>query len=681
MLCRSVSVAIFVFAVLRADAAALKGMICANEMRGEPMANVPVAADGANATTSDSFGKFTLEFPRKNPGDPVEVIPKWEGYLPVNDVQLQLELPARAEDKLLTIILCRESDREEMARRFYRLKSFDAVEETYRKRVKELEDRQQGTAPALAKLQQERDQAKAIAEKASERVKELEDRQQGTAPALAKLQQERDQAKATAEKASERVKGLEDRQQGTAPALAKLQQERDQASEQLAMNQAGPNSELYQQAKRFLELYQRAKRLFLDGNIAEAINLLDDEELRQLVDRSKKTLEGAVQGWLLEGAVQGWLLKAQLLTFHFRFEDAAKEYEAAIEAAPDSFEAHFGFAYFDQSLNRYPQAMTAYSRCLELARKSKDDVKLALTLNNLGVLDREQNRPEEARKGFEEALKIRRELALNSPQTHRPDVAQTLNNLGVLDCDQNRPEEARKEFEEALKIYRGLALQTYRPDVAATLYNLGLLDSEQNRLEEAWKKFEAALKIYRELALRNPQTYRHYVALALNNLGDLDRDQNRLEEARKEYQEALNQQSLEIATRLHDQDKSTAELQRDFSVGYEKVGDVLRAQGEVEEALKAFQQALHITQELAQQDPTNGEWLYLLGVNWQRIGRVRQDQNDLTGAAKAYEQAKNTLVDLQKRGPLSSSQQQILDRIEKELSTLNQSEAGGAPSH
>jgi hypothetical protein len=168
MLCRSVSVAIFVFAVLRADAAALKGMMRENEMLGEPMANVPVAADGANPTTSDLFGKFTLEFPRKNPGDPVEVIPKWEGYLPVNDVQLQLELPARAEDKLLTIILCKECDREEMARRFYRLKSFDAVEETYRKRVKELEDRQQGTAPALAKLQQECDQAKAIAAKASE---------------------------------------------------------------------------------------------------------------------------------------------------------------------------------------------------------------------------------------------------------------------------------------------------------------------------------------------------------------------------------------------------------------------------------------------------------------------------------------------------------------------------------
>ena len=91
---------------------------------------------------------------------------KQEGYVVVNDVQLATELPAKAEDKILTIILCKADDREEMARRFYRLKSFDAIEETYQKRLKELEDTQQATAAALTKLQQERDQAKAAAEKA-----------------------------------------------------------------------------------------------------------------------------------------------------------------------------------------------------------------------------------------------------------------------------------------------------------------------------------------------------------------------------------------------------------------------------------------------------------------------------------------------------------------------------------
>jgi tetratricopeptide (TPR) repeat protein len=144
----------------------------------------------------------------------------------------------------------------------------------------------------------------------------------------------------------------------------------------------------------------------------------------------------------------------------------------------------------------------------------------------------------------------------------------------------------------------------------------------------------------------------------------------------------------------------------------------LRSQGKSEEALTAFQQFLDIAQKLALQDPTNGDWQQCLGMSWERIGYARQDRNDLTGAAEAYEhelqvlgnlaglkpddhgletdyaeskldvagvyrllgrkqsaqqlleEAKNTLAELQKRAPLSTSQQQIMDRIEKELSML-----------
>ena len=61
-----------------------------------------------------------------------------------------------------------------MARRFYRLKSFDAIEESYQKRLKELEDTQQATAAALAKLQRERDQGKATAEKVAEQLAKIQ---------------------------------------------------------------------------------------------------------------------------------------------------------------------------------------------------------------------------------------------------------------------------------------------------------------------------------------------------------------------------------------------------------------------------------------------------------------------------------------------------------------------------
>jgi tetratricopeptide (TPR) repeat protein len=105
----------------------------------------------------------------------------------------------------------------------------------------------------------------------------------------------------------------------------------------------------------------------------------------------------------------------------------------------------------------------------------------------------------------------------------------TLNDLGILDSDENRTNEARKEYDEALKIDRELAQKnpgTYLPRVAATLNNLGMLTRNQNHIAEA-------LKTYRELAQKNPEIYLPRVALTLNNLGILDSDKNRIQEALK----------------------------------------------------------------------------------------------------------------------------------------------------
>jgi tetratricopeptide (TPR) repeat protein len=95
--------------------------------------------------------------------------------------------------------------------------------------------------------------------------------------------------------------------------------------------------------------------------------------------------------------------------------------------------------------------------------------------SSLGVLNSDQNRLEEARKDYEEALKIRRELATKNPEAYLPDLATTLNNLGVLNSDENLPDMAREHYEQALQTYRELAAQnpeTYLPYVATDLTDL-----------------------------------------------------------------------------------------------------------------------------------------------------------------------------------------------------------------
>ena len=71
----------------------------------------------------------------------------------------------------------------------------------------------------------------------------------------------------------------------------------------------------------------------------------------------------------------------------------------------------------------------------------------------------DQNRMDEAHQAYDEALKIRRELAQKNPDTYLPAVADTLNNLGMLDSEQNRMDEARQAYDEALGIYQRFAVR------------------------------------------------------------------------------------------------------------------------------------------------------------------------------------------------------------------------------
>jgi hypothetical protein len=145
----------------------LNGAVILNEVGGTPLVGVSVSADGANDTKTVAGGKFRLQFPYKKVGGPVEVRVTRPGYVVVNWIQQTLNLPSSSKSEQLTLIICKESEREAWARSFYRLKGDDAVEATYQARLHELEESNRKNASEVAKLQQERDQARAAAEEAA----------------------------------------------------------------------------------------------------------------------------------------------------------------------------------------------------------------------------------------------------------------------------------------------------------------------------------------------------------------------------------------------------------------------------------------------------------------------------------------------------------------------------------
>jgi len=559
-------------AAFRAQAAKLKGIVRVNEeLVGLPVPDVEISAvDGANPTKSKTNGTFTLEFPNKQPGDMVEIVVQKPGYVVVNDVQLHRRLLPRDSAETLTILISREADREEMALRFYRLKSLAEIKQTYQKRLKELEAKNQANAAALAKLRKDRDHARTTAEKLAEE--------------------------------SARLK----------PEVTP-------------------------------ELNKQALSLFLDGKVDEALQLLDIEKLGRVAESARQRKAEADRE--IAGVVQSYLLRAKLLATRFRFDDAEKTYQAATATAPDSFDAWHAFGDFSQDLNHFPKALEEYLHALELARKDGTNANVAKALNSLGILHNDQNRMDDARMAYDEALKIYRDLAQKNPDISLPDVAMTLNNLGLLHRDQNRMDDARKAFDEALKIYRDLVQKnsdTYRPELAGTLNNLGLLHHDQNRMDDARKVFDEALKIYRDLAQKNPDTYLSCVALTLNNLGLLHRDQSRMDDARKVFDEALKI--------YRDLTQKNPDTYLSYVAGtLNNLGVLHSDQSRMSEARKAYDEALTIRRDLAQKNPDT--YLSYVAMTLNNLGLLHSDQNRMDDARKAYDEALEIFRDLAQKNP------------------------------
>jgi tetratricopeptide (TPR) repeat protein len=115
---------------------------------------------------------------------------------------------------------------------------------------------------------------------------------------------------------------------------------------------------------------------------------------------------------------------------------------------------------------------------------------------------------EDARAHYEEALKIDRQLAQQSPDVHLPQLAMTLSNFALFDAYQKNLDDARLHYQEALGIDRELIKQNssvYLPDLAMTLSNLGRVDRMQGRNEESRGHYQEALGILQVLAESGPQ--------------------------------------------------------------------------------------------------------------------------------------------------------------------------------
>jgi tetratricopeptide (TPR) repeat protein len=86
-------------------------------------------------------------------------------------------------------------------------------------------------------------------------------------------------------------------------------------------------------------------------------------------------------------------------------------------------------------------------------------------------------------------------------------------------------------------------------------------------------------------------------------------------------------------------DPANADRQRDVSILYNKLGDVLKAEGNFAEALKSYQAGLTIRDRLTKLDPSHVDWQSVLATSYERIADVLKEQGNLSEALASYNES------------------------------------------
>jgi len=135
--------------------------------------------------------------------------------------------------------------------------------------------------------------------------------------------------------------------------------------------------------------------------------------------------------------------------------------------------------------------------------------------------------------------------------------------------------------------------------------------------------------------------------------------QGNLPEALKSFRE-----DLAIADRLAQADPGNAGWQRDLSVCLEMIGDVLVAQGNLPEALKSFRDGLAIRDRLAQADPSNAGWQFDLVVSHWNLAENGDD------APRRFAVIVAVLHKLKEENRLTPAQERWLPKAEARLAKI-----------
>ena len=197
-----------------------------------------------------------------------------------------------------------------------------------------------------------------------------------------------------------------------------------------------------------------------------------------------------------------------------------------------------------------------------------------------------------------------------------------------------------------LATFAGELLSSLPMDLPASRY-LGSREANANQAlgltVAAEARYQQIAENLRQLIVAEPDRadYQRDLSVSYNKLGDLMVAVGRGEEALRLYQ-----QSLEIRSRLANAEPDRAGYQRDLSVSYNKLGDLMVAVGRGEEALRLYQQSLDITVRLGGTEPDRADYQRDLSVSYNKLGDLMAAVGRGEEALRLYQQSLDITVRL-----------------------------------
>ena len=405
-------------------AAQFIGVVLENSLGGKPLGGAQISAIGANTTTSGSqSGAFTLEFPRRNPGETIFLAVSREGYVVVNDIQLEQTLRSLPETKVFRVILSNPKIRYQCALAYYRLAGHAVIDKKHEAEVRKL-DAQSADKGTIARLKAELETARNAVDSIAQQAAKGFDKSGSELYRQAMryfLDGDIDQALKTLNE-----QRLFDHLRKNQELKAKAEQEEEQILQALYLR-----SDILTTQFKFHE----AREVLIKAVSAAPDNYRPRFKLAVFCQK--------------QCDYSGARLHYEFLLMHPQVTGSKSIYAATLN----------NIANLHSDENRMDQALEAYNEALKISRQLAEQnpavykPDLAMTLNNIAILHRYENRMDQALEAYNEALKIYRQLAEQNPAVYKPDLASTLANMAIYYLREDNNKKGLVTAKEALKIY------------------------------------------------------------------------------------------------------------------------------------------------------------------------------------------------------------------------------------